>query len=86
MEEGVIHYCVPNMASAVGRTATHAMTNAVLPFVREMAASGVAEAAHGDVALARGINVYRGRLTNAQVAASFHRRHEPLASLLPQGV
>lgn len=86
VEEGIIHYCVPNMASAAGRTATHAMTNAILPIIRELAAVGVAEAALQDPALARGVNVYRGRLTNAQVAAGFHRRHEPLSSLLPQGV
>jgi alanine dehydrogenase len=85
VEEGVIHYCVPNMASAVGRTATHAMTNAVLPFVQQLARLGVDEAVQRDPALARGINMYRGRLTNPQVAASFHRQHEPLDSILLGG-
>jgi alanine dehydrogenase len=84
LEEGVIHYCVPNMSSAVGRTATYAITNAVLPFIRTLASLGVAEAARNDTALRRGVNVYRGHLTNPQVAASFHRRHRALTLLLEQ--
>lgn len=82
LEEGVIHYCVPNMASAVGRTATYSTTNAILPFIREMAHLGVANATRRNRALARGINVYRGHLTNPELAASFRRRCEPLSSLL----
>lgn len=82
VEEGVIHYCVPNMPSAVGRTATHAMTNAVLPFVREIAELGVARALQEDPALARGVNIYGGQVTNAGLAASSRRSYEPLASLL----
>jgi alanine dehydrogenase len=84
IEEGVIHYCVPNMSSAVGRTATYAITNAVLPFIRRLASPGVAEAARNDTALRRGVNVYRGHLTNPHVAASFHRRHRALSVLLEQ--
>jgi alanine dehydrogenase len=82
VEEGVIHYCVPNMPSAVGRTATHAMTNAILPFVHKIADLGVAPAAQQDPTLARGVNVYGGRITNAGLAASSRRSFEPLASLL----
>jgi alanine dehydrogenase len=82
IEEGVIHYCVPNMASAVGRTATYAMTNALLPFIRRLAEMGIAEATRQDTALARGVNLYGGHLTNRQVAASFHRAHKSLISLL----
>jgi alanine dehydrogenase len=84
LEEGVIHYCVPNMASAVGRTATYAITNAVLPFIEALATHGVAEATRRDTVLSRGVNIYRGHLTNPHVAASFHRRYEPLSSLLEQ--
>ena len=34
VECGVVHYAVPNMPSLVARTATLALTNATLPFVR----------------------------------------------------
>ena len=82
---------VPGPADAPDRlagqeavTATYAITNAILPFIREMAGRGVSEAARRDRELARGVNVYRGRLINARVAASFHRRHEDLDTLLEQ--
>src|SRR4029079_18327652 len=32
-EEGVVHYCVPNMPAAVARTASLALERAVLPFI-----------------------------------------------------
>ena len=40
VEEGVVHYCVPNMPSAVARTATLALTQATLPYVLKLADRG----------------------------------------------
>ena len=39
IEEGMLHYCVPNMPGAVARTATHAFVNAAMPYIMEIAAS-----------------------------------------------
>ena len=33
VEEGVIHYCVPNIPGVVARTATHAYLNAAWPYI-----------------------------------------------------
>ena len=41
LEEDVIHYCVPNMTGVLGRTATHAMSNATWPFIKQIAEIGV---------------------------------------------
>lgn len=41
MEEGVLHYCVPNVPGAVARTATHAFVNAAMPYISAIAAAGV---------------------------------------------
>ncbi|MEJ2032493.1 MAG: alanine dehydrogenase [Deltaproteobacteria bacterium] len=68
--DGVIHYCVANMPGAVPRTSTFALTNATLPYVKAIADQGVEQAAKADKALAAGINVVRGVLTNREVAAS----------------
>ena len=43
VEEGVVHYCVPNMPAAVARTATLALTQATLPYVLELAILGCAQ-------------------------------------------
>jgi len=40
IEEGVLHYCVPNMLGAVARTATHAFVNCAMPYIMEIADHG----------------------------------------------
>ncbi len=68
--EGVIHYCVPTILSRVARTASHALLNAALPYIYEIGQVGIDEAIRSNPTLARGVNVWRGKLTNAQVANS----------------
>jgi alanine dehydrogenase len=68
MKHGVIHYAVGNMPGAVPHTSTYALTNATLPYISEVAALGVAGAARRDSALAGGVNVVAGQVTNASVA------------------
>jgi alanine dehydrogenase len=70
VEEGVIHFCVPNVPARVARTASYAMTNSILPYVLEIGEQGIADAIRRDPALARGINLHRGRLAHAHVAAA----------------
>jgi alanine dehydrogenase len=66
--EGVVHFCVPNILARVARTASHAVTNAALPFLLEIGARGIDSAIRADSALAHGVNVWHGKLVNAQVA------------------
>jgi alanine dehydrogenase len=70
-EEGIVHYCVTNMPGAVPRTSTCALTNATFPYVLEIADKGWERALHEDRALAKGLNVYEGVLTNRKVADAF---------------
>ena len=66
--DGVVHYAVGNMPGAVPHTSTYALTNATLPYILAVAEQGVDGAAAQDPALARGINVMGGRVTNVAVA------------------
>ncbi|MEW6595051.1 MAG: alanine dehydrogenase [Thermodesulfobacteriota bacterium] len=77
--DGILHYCVANMPGAVPRTSTFALTNATLPYAVKIATLGVDAAARQDQALARGINVYKGKLTSREVAESQGRGWEELA-------
>ena len=72
--DGVIHYCVANMPGAVPRTSTFALTGATLPLALEIADKGVEQAANDSPALARGINVYLGKLVSREVAESQDRK------------
>lgn len=68
VRHGVIHYAVANMPGAVSRTSTLALTNVTLPYARALAGKGALEAMRQDPALARGLNVYQGRVTYKAVA------------------
>ncbi len=67
LEEGVIHYCVPNMPGAVPRTSTEALMSATLPYVLKLADRGL-EALGEDAALAAGASTINGKLTSQMVA------------------
>lgn len=65
-----LFYCVANMPGAVPHTSTHALTNATLPYILEIANIGWRKAAAADATLALGVNVVDGELTNSSVAAA----------------
>jgi alanine dehydrogenase len=72
IEEGVVHFCVPNVPGAVPRTATHAFNNAVWPAVRHIADVGMRQAVEDMPALARGIAVQDGKIINEALAAAYY--------------
>ncbi len=74
--EGIVHYCVANMPGAVARTSTFALTNATLPYVRQLADLGWQEALREDAGFAAGLNVHAGAITHPAVA---HALGVPLA-------
>lgn len=80
--DGVIHYCAANMPGAVPRTSTLALTNATLPYILKLANLGFRQAALSDSALAKGVNVYDGHITNQGVARAFGLDYTPLSQLL----
>jgi alanine dehydrogenase len=69
--DDVVHYCVTNMPGAVGRTSTYALTNVTLPYVLQIAKKGLDKAIRENPALAQGVNIRQGRVTNPAVAHTF---------------
>jgi alanine dehydrogenase len=61
-EEGIVHYCVPNMGSAVARTSTYAFLNAAFPFINEIAAKGAETAIEENAVIETGAMIYKGEL------------------------
>lgn len=64
VEEGIIHYCVPNMPGVVARTATHAFVNAAMPYIVEMANKGIANAILENDAISKAVNTHNGELVH----------------------
>jgi alanine dehydrogenase len=80
--DGITHYCVTNMPGAVPITSTYALTNATLPYVLALAEHGVEDAIARDPGLRMGVNVARGRVTNAAVAQGVDMPFTPVEDVL----
>jgi alanine dehydrogenase len=78
----VVHYCVGNMPGAVPNTSTYALTNVTLPYAVSIASQGLEAAVRADPALALGVNVYAGSVTNEGVAEAHGLEHVPLSELI----
>jgi alanine dehydrogenase len=72
VEEGVVHYCVPNMPAACARTASLALERAVLPYVKLLVAGSV------NADLRTGIQVKAGKVTHQHLARDTGRAYFPL--------
>ena len=80
--EGVLHYGVTNMPGAVPRTSTYALSNATLPYLRKLANLGIQEAVVRDPSLAKGVNMYNGKVTYSAVAEALDLEYTPLDSII----
>jgi alanine dehydrogenase len=67
----VVHYCVGNMPGAVGRTSTQALTNATLPYMRQLAKRGPDAFVARDAGHAASLNLKAGKIVSADVADAF---------------
>jgi alanine dehydrogenase len=78
----VLHYCVPNMTANVPRTASRALSNAVLHYVGLLTAKGLDAALMEDPGLAEGVYLFRGKMTNTRIGDAFGIPVEPMCDLL----
>jgi alanine dehydrogenase len=62
VEEGVVHYCVPNLPAACARTASLALSHAVLPYLQLLAEGRMSDD------LATGVQVRAGKVVHAKLA------------------
>ena len=82
---GVLHYGVANMPALVPRTSTFALTNATLPYVIQLANRGAPAAVRASDELARGVNVWRGKVVHPGVAAVLGEPSTPVEACLGGG-
>lgn len=67
----VVHYCVGNMPGAVGRTSTQALSNATLPYVRQLARLGPDGFLAQDAGHQAALNLRGGTIASPDVADAF---------------
>ncbi|MCB0705801.1 MAG: alanine dehydrogenase [Saprospiraceae bacterium] len=79
----VIHYCVPNIASRVPRTASVAVSNILTPLILKAASTGgIQGLLFSHQGLRHGVYSYKGSLTNAYLGERFHMKSTDLDLLL----
>ena len=66
--DGIIHYAVANMPGAYPRTSTLALTNATLPYIKTIAATGIEKAIRKVPAVLSALNTYNGSIVNKPLA------------------
>lgn len=78
----VIHFCVPNMASRVSRTASVAVSNILTPMLLKAAEAGIMHIFADNPGLRHGIYTYKGCLTNSYLGERFQIKSTDLDLLL----
>lgn len=79
---GVIHYSVSNIPGSVAKTSTLALTNETIKYLDKITRKGLIEAIKRDSSLAKGVNTYKGKLTNIGVAQALDLEYTELPSLI----
>lgn len=81
-KHGVIHYCVPNIASRVAHTAATALSNIFTPTIlRASEEGGMDKMIFSHKGFMKGVYTYNGGLTNESLARKFGLKHKNIELL-----
>lgn len=82
----VIHYCVPNIASRVARTATYALTNIFTPVLLDIGEhGGLKNLIWGNRGIRNAVYLYQGQLTSKYLGERFNIQSKDLDLLIVSG-
>lgn len=82
-KHGVTHYCVPNIASRVSRTASVALSNIIAPILLNAGDTiGIKSLLFNNLGLRHGVYTYKGCLTNSYLSRRFNLKYTNLDLLL----
>ncbi|MBI2259118.1 MAG: alanine dehydrogenase [Flavobacteriia bacterium] len=83
VKHGIIHYCVPNIASRVSRTASFALSNIFSPILLQMGDfGGSKELIKYDQGFRSGVYIYRGTLTSEVIGKVFDLKYKDIELLI----
>jgi alanine dehydrogenase len=82
-KHGVTHYCVPNIASKVPRTASLALSNLLVPVLLKVGEEGgINNTLRTDQGVRNGVYLYNGISTNRYISDHFKLPHKDIDLLL----
>jgi len=83
VKHGVIHYCVPNIASKVPRTSSSAISNIIAPLLSASSEmQSIDEMLYANPGLRHGVYTYNGHLTNEYLSKRFGIKYTDINLLL----
>lgn len=83
VKHDVIHYCVPNIASKVSRTASVAVSNIITPLlIKAGKYINVEELLYGKAGIRNGCYAYKGCITNEYISRRFALKYTDLDLLI----
>lgn len=83
VKHDVVHYCVPNIASRVARTASFALSNIFSPLLLEMGdKGGCKELIVDDMGFRSGVYMYQGVLTSEVLGKVFDLKYKSIELLV----
>jgi len=86
-KHGVIHYCVPNIASNVGRTASNSISNIITPIILKLSNSrDIGRLLFNDLGIRSGVYIFQGKLTNQYLAKRYSLKYTDLNLILTSGL
>jgi alanine dehydrogenase len=77
--DDILHYAVANMPGAVPRTSTQALSNKTFPYIMKLLNNPLDQLPEE---VRKGVNIYKGKLTNREVADAFKLPYTNLATIL----
>jgi alanine dehydrogenase len=87
VKHGVIHYCVPNIASQVSRTSSAAVSNIITPLIVRMGNSyNIEQLLSSNEGIRNGCYTYKGCLTNEYLSKRFEFKFTDLDLILTMGL
>ncbi len=87
VQHDVIHYCVPNIASRVARTASYALSNIFAPLLIDVGDYGsIRNYLWDKVGVRSGVYIYKGHLTNQSIAERFALSYKEIDLLIAAGI
>ena len=81
-KHGIIHCTVPNLPSLTPKTSSYAYSYAILPYIEKIAELGAFSAIRDDEELSSGVNTFRGKVTNSELASVCGVEHTELSLLV----
>ncbi len=83
IKHGVIHYCVPNIPSGYSRTASHAVSNVLMPLLLKISSEGgLDEYVWKNLNIRNSIYMFKGALTNFHLSERFKLKYTDLNLLM----